>query len=409
MPIILNISDVVGKGYDVFWNTKKRYRIVIGGRASKKSTTTALWYIVHMMQFKEANTLVVRRYYSTHKDSTFAQLKWAIRRLGVEHLWMAKLSPLELIYKPTGQKIIFRGLDDPLSLTSLTVEQGVLCWVWFEELFQVEKEEDFDTVDLSIRGQVKPPLFKQITGTLNPYHEKHWVKKRFFDNPNDNVFTAVTNYTCNEFLDEADIKVFETMKIENPARYRVEGLGEWGQSYGNVFEKWYIEDFSVEDVIAKYPNVKAVFGLDFGYVTDPTAFVAALVDTSTKNIWIFDEHYQKGMTNEMIYQMIARKNFTKERIIADSAEAKSIDHLRWLGLSRITKSQKGRGSVMTGINYLREFNIYVRPTLTNTILELSNYSLKDGKPIDEFNHIVDALRYAVEGLANNSKTKAIIL
>lgn len=124
------LPDVIGRGYKTFWNFKGRYRIVKGSRASKKSKTEALDTIYKMMKYPLANTLVVRQVYSTLKDSCYTELKWAINRLGVAHLWKCTQSPLEMTYKPTGQKIYFRGLDDPLKLTSITVEHGYLCWVW---------------------------------------------------------------------------------------------------------------------------------------------------------------------------------------------------------------------------------------------------------------------------------------
>lgn len=124
------LPDIVGKGYGTFWNCTKRYRVVKGSRASKKSSTTALNIIYRMMEYPLANTLVIRKTEASIKNSCFAQLKWAIRRLGVEEYWKARVSPLELEYLPTGQKIIFRGLDDPFKLTSITVEKGYLCWGW---------------------------------------------------------------------------------------------------------------------------------------------------------------------------------------------------------------------------------------------------------------------------------------
>lgn len=129
--INISLKQVVGGGYRDFWNYKGRYRVVKGGRGSKKSATAALNFIVRMMEHPDANLLVVRKVFKDHKDSTYAQLKWAINRLGVGHLWDAKLSPLEIIYKPTGQKIMFRGLDNPMSVTSITVERGYLAWAWF--------------------------------------------------------------------------------------------------------------------------------------------------------------------------------------------------------------------------------------------------------------------------------------
>ena len=156
MKTSVHLPSIIGKGYGDFWRTKKRYRVVKGGRASKKSRTTPLWFIYNMMKHPLANALIVRSTFNTHKDSTFAVLKWAAQRLEVEHLWEFKVSPLEAVYIPTGQKILFRGLDDPLKLTSITVEVGFLCWVWIEEAFEIDNEEDFIMLDESIRGELPP-------------------------------------------------------------------------------------------------------------------------------------------------------------------------------------------------------------------------------------------------------------
>lgn len=126
----INLADIVGQGYKDFWNFKGRYRVCKGGRGSKKSCTMALWLIYHIIKYPLANAVVIRRYFNTHRDSTFAQLKWAINRLGVKHLFKCTINPLEIVYLPTGQKILFRGFDDPQSITSITVEVGHLCWVW---------------------------------------------------------------------------------------------------------------------------------------------------------------------------------------------------------------------------------------------------------------------------------------
>ena len=143
----INLPSKIGKGYRSFWQCKKRYRVVKGGRGSKKSTTTAQWIIYNMMKYSLSNCLVIRRFFNTHKDSTYTQLKWAANNLGVSHLWNFSKSPLEATYKPTGQKILFRGLDDPQSITSITVEVGYLCWCWFEEAFQIMNEDDFNKID----------------------------------------------------------------------------------------------------------------------------------------------------------------------------------------------------------------------------------------------------------------------
>lgn len=397
----IHLPSKVGRGYGTFWRFKGRYRVVKGGRGSKKSTTTAMWIIYNMMKYPLANTLVLRRVFNTHKDSTYTQLKWAANNLGVSHLWHFSKSPLEITYKPTGQKILFRGLDDPMSITSITVEIGYLCWAWFEEAFQVMNEDDFNKVDMSIRGELPVGYFKQITLSFNPWSEKHWLKKRFFDTKDDNILALTTNYKCNEFLGDDDRKLFESMKENNPRRYKIEGLGEWGIADGLVYENFTELEFDVKE-ISKRKDVISVFGLDFGYTNDPTAFICCLVDEKAKELFIFDEHYQKAMSNTDIVNMIKYKGYSKEKIIADSAEPKSIDDIRKQGIRRIKPAQKGKDSILNGIQNIQDYRIYVHPKCENTLVELNNYvwDTKDGqvinKPIDDYNHLMDALRYAME-------------
>lgn len=400
----LRLPDVVGKGYGTFWRFKGRYRVCKGSRASKKSKTTALNNITRLMEYPQANLLCVRKTYRTLKDSCFTELKWAIHRLGVDAWWDIKESPLEMTYKPTGQKILFRGLDDPLKVTSITVEVGVLCWLWIEEAYEISSEADFDTLDESIRGEVPPGLFKQITLTFNPWNEHHWIKHRFFDAaPDPDILAMTTNYTCNEWLDAADKKVFETMKRNNPRRYRVAGLGDWGIVEGLVYENWEERLFSINEV-RKTPGIKSAFGLDFGYTNDPTALFCGLIDTSSKTLWVFDEIYKPGMSNEDIAAAVTEAGYAKERIRADSAEPKSIDRLYALGLAHIRRARKGKDSINNGIDFIQDYKIFIHPRCTNFLTEIGNYTwdtdTKTGKklnrPIDDFNHLMDAMRYALE-------------
>ena len=403
----INISKVVGKGYKTYWNFKGRYKVVKGGRGSKKSTTTALWIIYNMMKYPLANTLVVRKAFSTQKDSTYAQLRWAVQQLKVEHLWRFVVTPLEVRYLPTGQKILFRGLDDPMSVTSITVQKGHLCWCWFEEAFQVMNEDDFNKIDMSIRGELPPGYFKQITLTFNPWSEKIWIKKRFFDVVDEDILALTTSYKCNEFLGDDDRKIFDKMRINNPRRYSIEGQGNWGISEGLVYDNWKEKEFNFAE-INKRPNVKSIFGMDFGYTNDPTAFICGLVDQEAKEIYIFDEHYKKAMVNNDIADMIKYKGYSKEMIVADSAEPKSIEEIRRLGISRIKAAEKGKDSILNGIQFIQQYKIYVHPKCENTIIELSNYvwNTKDGnilnKPIDDYNHLMDAFRYAMESLKKST-------
>lgn len=397
----IRLPEVVGKGYATFWHFKGRYRVCKGSRASKKSKTTALWYIYNMMKYPEANTLVIRKTGRTLKDSCYTELKWAVKRLGAEHLWDFKMSPLEATYKPTGQKIYFRGLDDPLKVTSITVDVGCLCWMWIEEAYEIMKEADFDTLDESIRGTVPAGLFKQITLTFNPWNERHWIKKRFFDVSDPDILALTTNYMCNEWLDKADKKVFETMKNNNPRRYAVAGLGGWGIVDGLVYENWKEEAFDIEK-IRKELDCKSAFGLDFGYTNDPTALFCGLLDLNGKRLFVFDELYKKGLSNQRIYEEVQGLGYTKEKITADSAEPKSIDELKGLGL-RIKGAKKGKDSVLNGIQWIQDLEIIIHPRCVNFLTEISNYTWDQDKfgtklnvPIDDFNHLMDAMRYALE-------------
>ncbi|MBR2319719.1 MAG: PBSX family phage terminase large subunit [Clostridia bacterium] len=397
------LPDVIGGGYGGFWRCRSRYRVVKGGKASKKSSTTALWYIYHLMKYPDANLLVVRNVHRTHLDSTYAQLRWAIRRLEVEHLWRAVREPLELTYLPTGQRILFRGMDNVEKLASTTVERGYLCWVWIEEAFEIASEADFDKLDLSVpRGELPKPLFKQTTITFNPWDENHWLKGRFFDRTDPNVYAITTDYRCNEFLDSTDRVLYERMREKNPRKYAVAGLGEWGHSEGLVFENWAVEEFSLGELHRE--GLRHVFGLDYGYTNDPTAFIAAAVEEETKRIYLYDEHYQRRMLNEDIAAMIVEKGYQKERIRADAAEPKSNEDLRRLGICRLQAANKGRDSILSGISRLQEYRLVVHPRCVHTAAELRSYVWQaDGRdgvyrnlPSDKDNHLMDALRYAME-------------
>lgn len=403
------LPEIVGKGYGTYWNYKGRYRVCKGSRASKKSTTTAMNLIYRIIEYPESNALVVRKTYRTLLDSCFAQLKWAVNRLGVKDYFDFKLSPLEIIYKPTGQKILFRGLDDPLKVTSVTVDVGSLCFLWIEEAYEIMSESDFDMLDESIRGEVPKGHFKQITLTFNPWNERHWIKRRFFDKVDKDVLAITTNYTCNEWLDRSDLNVFERMKENNPRRYQVAGLGNWGIVDGLIYENFEERQFTLEDV----KDYKTVAGLDFGYTNDPTAFFIGFLDKKDSILYVWDEMYSKGLSNKKIYENIKNMGYSKEKITGDSAEPKSIDELKGYGL-RIKGAKKGKDSILNGIQWIQDLKIIIHPRCNNFLTEISNYQWdkdKFGKalnrPIDDFNHLLDAMRYALEDDIQSKTIKAV--
>ena len=211
---------------------------------------------------------------------------------------------------------------------------------------------------------------------------------------------------CNEWLDDADKKVFERMKMNNPRRYQVAGLGNWGIVEGVIYENWREEKFNLDDI----RNCESAFGLDFGYTNDPTALFCGAIDLKSKKIYVHDEIYKKGLSNKAIYEEIEKKGYSKEQITADSAEPKSIDELQGLGLRRIKGATKGKDSINNGIQFIQDFEIIVHPRCVNFLTEISNYTWDEDKfgnkinrPIDDFNHLMDAMRYAIEKYISQKK------
>lgn len=395
----VSLQKVIGKGYSEFWNTKKTYVVCKGSRASKKSKTAALWHVVNMMRYPLSNTLVVRKVERTLRNSCFSDIQWAINKLGVENYWSCTTSPMEITYLPTNQKILFRGLDDAYKLASVSVPVGVLNFLWIEEAYEITNESDFDTLDESIRGILPDGYFKRVTITFNPWNEHHWLKSRFFDVEDHRVLSMTTNYTCNEWLSDTDRELFENMRKRNPRRYQVAGLGNWGVVDGLVFENWVERAYTLDEC----KGLKTAFGLDFGYSVDETAFVAAYIDLEHYRIYVWDELYKTQLSNKMIYSEITKMGYAKEHITADSAEPKSIDELRGLGLRHIQGARKGKDSINNGIQFIQNFEIIVHPRCVNFLTEISNYTWdkdrfgnKINRPIDDFNHLMDALRYGCE-------------
>jgi len=413
------LPDKIGKGYASFWNTKKRYRVLKGGRASKKSTTTAMWFIYNMMKYPLANTVVVRKTFNTHKDSTYAQLKWAARRLGVYDKWKFTTSPLEATFLPTGQKILFRGFDDPLKLTSITVDVGVLCWAWIEEAYEIENEQDFNTFDESIRGEMPEGYFKQITITYNPWVNTHWTKTRFWDKEDPNAFRLTTTYRCNEWLDDSDRALIEDARINNPDRYKVIGLGEYGIPGGVYFDEFrtdihVINNFIIPSHWRRYRTID--YGLDM------LACYWIAVDTQQK-AYVYKELYQPDLIiskaakaildmtkdDEDIYQTFAPPDLWNRRQETGKSAAEiyrdnglsltESDNDRvqgWLNLKEWLNTYEDEQGITTA-------NLVITKNCTNLIRTLPQIQKDTKDPNDvavtphELTHAPDAIRYFIAG------------
>lgn len=415
---VIRPEDLVAKAYLLPWYSKKRDIVIKGSKGSGKSKFVSQWIIYNMMlpENSEANTLVVRQVYETLSRSCYVDLLWAIERLHVSHLWSHTRSPLNLTYLPTGQTIQFTGFDDPIKIASINVLHGYLCWVWFEEATQIESYEDVQKVLASIRAI--PPesgLRKRFMYTFNPWSDQHWLKKVFFDEPSPRTLAMTTTYRDNPYFTDEDREFYEELKASGSKLAPVICDGEWGVIEGLVYDNWQVENFDIDE-IAENPNTRFTYGMDFGYATSATAFIAALVNPKTYDIWIFDEIYGTGMTNIDIARALTQKGYDHERIIADSAEPKSIMELRGGFLSEnpdgttvrysipnIQQARKGADSVRNGISRIQMYKIHILPRCTNAITDFSCYSWeinKDGeytgKPVKKWDHAPDALRYGME-------------
>lgn len=426
---LIDIRKIIGEGYDDFWNFKGRYRLVKGGRGSKKSTTASLWYVYNMMLYWykyhiRVETLCLRAYFVNHFDSTYSQLKWAIKTLGVEHLWHCYRNPLYIRFIPSGGRILFKGLDSPDKITSIKSPDGYFAWVWVEEAYEIKSAQAFEKVNLSIRGKLPPPLYYQMTFTFNPYSEKHWLKHRYFDkvspdtciSEDGEIYAITRNYDCNEFLDAAFLKEMDRLRMEHPNEYAVVGLGNWGIQKGIIYSGCYevkevMSGFVLADKIRSLSEegYELRCGLDFGFTNDLTAFIVIMTNIRERKIYILDEFVGREMTPNAISSAIKAKGaiFVSCPIIADSANPMAIDLIRRDGIYGIKRSVKGAGSILAGIENIKSYRMIISPRCVNARIELENYKWKVNKndeneflnePSDEFNHSMDALRYAMEGV-----------
>lgn len=414
-----DLIKAVGKGYRKFIKSKKLYNYLKGARGSKKSKTIALRYIYNLLNNPTANLLVVRQIDRTNRTSTFTDLKWAARKLGVYDQFIFNVSPLEITVKGTGQKIYFRGMNDPLSITSISVEKGTLTWVWIEEAYQIRSEDDWNKVEMSIRGQLEEGMWKEFVFSFNPWSSRHWINAKgfrgiaddeeileeegeFINYEDDLILAMTTSYKINEFLDDTDKIRYEKMKEENPERYKVEGLGIWGIIEGLIFHEgkhWIVERFDYQKFEANNGRYQRAGG-DFGF-NDPTAFYKVHVDDFNKKIYVWNEYYERYKTVEDL--KIELESFKGCSIVADCSAKPTIRSL-YLAKYDITASIKGKESIVDGIRFIQGFTVVIHPECPNLIDEATLYcwdTKNDSnidKPKDMNNHGWDAIRYAIEDL-----------
>lgn len=349
--------------------------------------------------------LICRKVSRTIKRSVFTLVCNIISKWGLTKDFDVNKTDFTITYKLNGSQMLFTGMDDPEKLKSI---EGITS-IWMEESTEFT-QEDFEQLDLRLRGHTKYP--KQITLTLNPISDQHWIKKVFFDDPIAGCFTLKTTYLDNAFIDDDYKMVMENKKKTNPRYYNIYALGNWGTAEGLVFNN-VTQRLIRESEIA---GLECVQGLDFGYTNDPSAFHQSYIDTVNKKIFVFNGFYEKGLSNERIAEEIKALECHRHLTTADSSEPKSIDSLKSKGI-KVRGALKGKDSVNNGIDFLLECEIIVNAHLVEFMTEFNNYcwdKKKDSsdltnKPVDDFNHFIDSLRYSVEHIAAATTRKPTIL
>ena len=393
--------------------SKKRYIVMKGSAGSGKSVDTAQNYILRLMSDKGRNLVCIRKSDITNRDSTFAELTGAIYRMfgdKADQYWQINMSPLKLTCKVNGNQIIFRGMNDDKQrekLKSITFQKGKLTDVWCEEATELT-QADLEIIDDRLRGELPDGQFYQIRLTFNPVNKSHWIKKVFFDMPDDNVLCHHSTYLMNRFIDDAYRQRMERRKLVDPEGYQIYGLGEWGEIGGLILHNWEVRDISQN--IDDYDGV--AIGQDFGF---NHANAILLLGWKDGDIYILKEVYVFQKDTTEIIPLAEGADIPKNKIMwCDSAEPDRIRMWKKAGFIakpvKKTKHAKEKSYVNGQIDWLKQRRIYIHPSCLNTIKEMQQWKWqKDEKtgeyldiPVDFQDDAMAALRYGIESWRKGS-------
>ncbi len=375
-------------------DSDSRYFIISGGRGSGKSFSVNALLV--MLTYEQGHTILFTRYTLTSAYiSIIPEFIDKLEQFG--SIADFHITKDEILNKKTGSKIIFRGIktssgDQTANLKSL---QGITTWV-VDEAEELVDEQKFDTIDLSVRQQGKP---NRIILILNPTTKEHFIYRRFFEDrgvqEGSNITKENTTYIHTTYQDNIDnlsksyIEQIEQMKIRRPEKYKQQMLGSWlNKAEGVIFNNWSVGEF-------KHIGT-SVWGQDYGFAADPSTLVEVNIDSTNKRIYLKECFYLQRLTTSQIAQLNL-KHAREGLIVGDSAEPRLLSEIKAKGCN-VRPSIKGQGSVTYGISLLQDYDIIVSPDSTNLIKELNNYrwlERKSNTPIDNWNHLIDAVRYAV--------------
>lgn len=402
----IRLSEKIGSAFydvahDVFHHGHTHYDFS-GGRGSLKSSTVSVLVPLLLINNPGTHALVLRKVANTIRDSVYTQYIWAIGELGMAAYWEAKVSPMELIYKPTGQKIMFRGADDPMKIKSIKVPFGYIAVTHFEEKDQFAGRAEIRTIlQSTMRGGSKYWNFESYNP---PISRDNWANKDSLEERTDRLCHKSTYLQAPpEWLGEQFLAEAEHLKATDERAYQHEYLGLPVGTGGNVFDNLELREITDEE-IAQFDRIYQ--GVDWGWFPDPFAFIRLHYDRARETIYLMDEIYQNKLTNEASGNIIIQRGYKDAYITCDSAEPKSVTDYRAMGL-QAKAAVKGPGSVDYGMKWLQRRKIVIdRKRTPNAYNEFVNYEYdrnKDGDIIsgypDENNHLIDATRYAVERIS----------
>ena len=406
MTIKLNInpSKVFNRHiYDHLFDYDTFTEVHYGGASSGKSHGVFQKIVIKALKDwkKPRKILVLRKVGATVRDSVFADVQATLSYFGILNMCKINMSAFR-IELPNGAEFIFKGMDNPEKIKSIKGISDVV----------MEEASEFtldDYTQLTLRLRDKAHKQKQIYLMFNPVSKANWVYNAFFVKKPKNTVVYQTTYKDNRFLDALTRENIEELANRNEAYYKIYALGEFATLDKLVFPKYTKALLNKDDL----RQITSYFGLDYGFINDPSAFMHVKIDDDRKRLYVVEEYVKKGLTNDKIAESITALGYAKEPIRADSAEKKSNQELRNLGIGRVIDVKKGAVSVMQGIQYLLQYEWIVDERCVKTIEELENYTWKKDKatneyinePVDSYNHCLDAIRYAIQDKITKSKIK----
>lgn len=400
MAINLNIkkSVFIPKFFPYLRDYSNRWEFWCGSAGSGKSYFLTQRIITRCCSEK-IRFVVCRRYGTTLRNSVFALFKEVLEKWHLKQYVKIRETDMSITF-PNGSQVILLGLDEETKLLSLANVSGV----WIEEAFEVPKNM-VEQLNLRMRGQAAN---QQIWLSWNPISKQSWLYDFTVEAPPANSVFIHSTFKDNPFLNAEYVAALMELYIRNPQKARVFCDGEWGiDADGLVFQNWKVQEFNHSEI-----KGQLMCGLDFGFVNDISAFTASLLVEEEKRIYIFKEYGATNKTNSDLVNIITSLGFNKSIIVADCAEPKSIAEMKAGGIQRIKPCTKGKDSILHGIQKLQNYEIIIHPSCTGIITEFENYTwqkdknsdLYINKPIDDFNHYIDSLRYSLQCVGTKLKS-----